>query len=262
MRTMFTRTGMQAYRLANTEFVPALSYEDSTPGRFRVGLSAEAIEEFPGLREVLRFRRVVHLVGADVGTAALTALVGAPSALLVVTTGPHGQLLSEFARLRGIEDRVGVITAVDGVDPDQIEQASSDRLSAGPDVVVDDLSTDLAAGRSSFDRWFPRLSPGGAYVFSRWSWDHFMLEGFLAASGEDDATVERLRRDAIAATRARPGGVLEAILPALVDAMLAADGDVAALAADKHWLVVQKAVAAVTPGAARRSPPAGRDEPI
>ena len=106
---MLTRTGVERFRLANTEFMPGLSSKDSTAQLFRIHKSAEAIQQFPRLRPLLHFRNVLQVIGEDAGSAALTSLVGAPAKLVVVSTvDASTDPLVEFARYRGIEDQLRI----------------------------------------------------------------------------------------------------------------------------------------------------------
>jgi hypothetical protein len=239
---MFTRTGLERFRLANTEFVPALSPRDSTSTCFRVHKSAEAILGAPRLRPLLRFRNVLQLTGDDVGSAALVALVGAPSKLVVASnTDASTEALREFARSRGIEDQLRVYTDVDSGDDTRLDEIVSAEFGAvGAEVVLDEASEDLAAGERTLAAALPLVPPGGSYVIERWAWDHFFLTGFVSALDPAAVDVEREVRAGVDRTIASRDGVLEELLPRLVDAMSNHPDVIAAVTASKHWLAVQR----------------------
>jgi hypothetical protein len=238
---MFTLVGPERLRLANTEFVPSLDVEDSSPSLFRVHTSAEGIQAFPRLRARLRFARVLQITGEDLGSAALTMLVGAPAQLVVVSSSDASpDALLGFAANRGFEDLLRVHLRVPLDDHSRLESIVADEFGEqGPDVVVDDTSQDLARGIELFDVLFPSISPAGAYLFLRWAWDHFILEGWLASDDELDEVGRTLKRaEGVESVRAVKGHVLEEILPRLLSAARARPDVVSAFTASRHWLEV------------------------
>jgi hypothetical protein len=248
---MLTPSGYERFRLANTEFVPAITVERSTPEAFQLQMSAEAIERFPALRPVLKFRNVVQLTGPDIGSAALTCLVGAPSLMIALAVGPADtELLLEFARRRGIEDRVHARGQLSIDDPETLRTAVEATLAGRSlDVVVDDVSEDLASGTKAFETLFPLVAPGGSYVIDRWAWDHFFMDGFAGVPQPDGTDPGRENRERFhAAVRESKGDVLERILPALVGLARRAPEVVASITASKHFLVVERGPAALEGG--------------
>ncbi len=239
---MLTPTGVFRFRLANTEFVSSFPAGPSTPSFFPVEMPAEAIEGFPSLCDVLRFKRVLQVAGRDLGSVALTALVGAPAQMVaVVNTDVAPESLVEFSRYRGIEDRLRVHRA-EPADSDQLTRLVAEEF--GPDgleVVIDHLSEDRDTGVRLFETLFPLIVPGGSYVIERWSWEHFVLESMLAgADATDGPTIEEQRAEAVQRVRATKGEVLEAILPDLVEAASSRPEFVAGVTTSRYWLEVRR----------------------
>jgi hypothetical protein len=239
---VLTRYGRHQFRLANTEFVASIAIEESTPQRFPLLMPPDAIAEFPRLRGLLQFRNVLQLSGADVGTAALTMLVAAPAKLVVVSDcAPDVDALVEFARYRGVEDRVRIIQNVAFDDRARLARVVEEEFALGElEVVLDDASDDLVMGRGAFDALFPVVAPEGSYIFERWSRDHFLVEGFLAVADPAECDVGQMRVDTVRRMRAEKGAVLEAIVPELLAALAFHPDVVAAMTATKHWLEVRR----------------------
>lgn len=251
---MLTRSGYERFRLANTEFVPAITVEHSTPDAFQLQMSAEAIETFPALRPVLEFRNVVQLTGPDVGSAALTCLVGAPSSLTALAFGAADtELLMEFARRRGIDDRVHAHAGFSFDDMPALRGAvESSMVGRSLHVVVDDVSEEFATGRQVFEALFPMVTPGGSYVVDRWAWDHFLIDGFAGVPQPDGTDPGSAVREQLhAALRERKGDVLEWLLPPLVRLARTAPDVVASVSVGKHFLVVERGPAELQSGAFR-----------
>ena len=96
---VLTPSGIYRFRLANTAFVPSFTGEGSTASEFRIHKSAEAIQMFPRLRDLLRFRNVVQVTGDDMGSVALTSLVAAPAKIVAVSAQDESAgALAEFAQ--------------------------------------------------------------------------------------------------------------------------------------------------------------------
>lgn len=236
---MLTSNGLGRFRLANTSFATGFSTGDSTSTSFRLHRSAEAIQDFPRLRPLLRFRNVLQLTTDDVGSAALTSLVGTPAKLVVVSTvSPPVDALLEFAAMRGLEDQLSIYTDVDVDRVRLLDIVDSEFGAGGVEVVLDDVSADLDTGRTVFDMFFPGLPPDGSHVIERWARDHFLIEGFV--SDVDPAEAEARRAEAVERTVGLRGEVLEAILSKLVVAQTARPDVVASITASKHWLAVRR----------------------
>lgn len=251
---MLVRSGYERFRLANTEFVPAITVDRATADTFQVQMSAEALEVFPALWPILRFRNVVQLTGADIGSAALTCLVGAPASMVALAMGAADtEQLEEFARRRGIDDRVVARAGFSLDDPVGLRAAVEASMAGRPlHVVVDDVSEELATGRGAFEALFGLVAPGGSYVVSRWAWDHFLVDGFAGVPQLDGADSERAVREQMhAALRERKGDVLEWLLPPLVRLARTAPDVVASVTVGKHFLVVERGPAALEVGSFR-----------
>ena len=244
---MLTRVWRERFRLANTEFLPSLSSDGSSARLFRIHKPAEAIEDFPRLRPLLRFRNILQLTGEDVGTAALTTLVAAPAKLVVLPTVDASlDALTEFARNRGVESRLRVHPGVALGDSRRLDCLIDHEFgSDGLEVVLDEASDDLAAGLHRFESLFPRLAAGGSYLIERWSWDHFILEALLAGAEADDDELARMRAEAAQRLLSRKGAVLEEIVPGLVEAVRLRPEVVAAVTVTKYWLEVRRGPATV-----------------
>jgi hypothetical protein len=245
---VLTPTGILRYRLANTEFVVSASGEGSTASVFRVTKSAEAVTSLPRLRRLLLFRNVLQLVGDDLGSVALTILVGSPTRIVAVSTdGGSTEALLEFAARRGMTDRVSVHQGVSMDDHERLSRIVAEfDLLGGVEVVIDDVSDRLVSGLGLFDTLFPQLGARATYVLERWSFDHFVLEGYLAAL--DPAEPERiddLRAEGLEKTRTTKGQVLEAILPMLVRALRARPDIVAGLEVSQQAIAVTRGPAAI-----------------
>jgi hypothetical protein len=258
---VLTPTSVYSFRLANTTFVPSYTGAGSTASEFRIHKSAEAIRDFPRLRDVLRFRNILQLTGNDIGSVALTSLVGAPTKIAAVSTQDESiEALAEFARRRGIVDQISIHPNVGVDDIGRLTQIVEDEFgSGGLEVVLDDVSERLETGERAFAALFPRLAPGGSYLIERWSWDHFVLEGFLVAVGETGGEQARAdeQRGAVQRVRAAKGEILEAILPKLVEAVRTRPDVVAAVTVGRHWMEVRRGPAPVDPSAFRLPRPAG-----
>jgi hypothetical protein len=235
---------LERFRLANTEFIPALSPHGSTANCFRIHQSAEAIEAFPVLRPLLHFRHVLQLTGEDVGSAALTTLVGAPASVVVVSTADgETEPLREFARRRGMEDRLRIFTGVDIENPSQLADIVHQEFGRdGLEIVLDERSDDMDTGRRVFEMLFPLLQVGGAHVIERWAWDHFLIESWIANAAPGECVPEEKRKESVAEVLAAKGQTLEALLPLLVDAARAHPEAIASVTASKHWLAVHRGV--------------------
>jgi hypothetical protein len=248
---MITPIGIHRFRLANTEFVPAMNGEGSTPEVFRIQKSAEAVGVFSRLRELLLFRAVLQLTRDDIGVAALATLVGAPRRIVVASTEQADvEPLLEFADRRGMSDRMVVQQCVDLEDEARLRELVTEQFGRDElEVVIDDASDRLGPGLCAFEALFPSLVPGGAYVLERWSWDHFFLEGFLRAIEDDDRErIESIRAQNIERVSAEKGNILEAILPKLVAGLRCRPDIVARLVVSKHALVVTRGPAPIEDG--------------
>jgi hypothetical protein len=246
---VLTPKGLLRYRLANTEFVISDSVGDSTPTEFRVRKSPEAITALPKIRGLLRFRNVLHVVDDDLGSVALTTLVGAPSAIVAVSTHVAStEALEGFAARRGIADRMHVHQGVSLDDGERLGRIVDEEFDgeSGLEVVIDDVSDRLATGLQLFETLFPRLTAGGSYIIERWSLDHFILEGILAALGpEDRANAHVMRAEGVVEVRDAKGEVLEALLPMLVSALRARPDIVARIVVSQQSLAVTRGTAPI-----------------
>ncbi len=256
-RPMLTRHSGDHFRLANTAFLPSFTAKRSFPTFFRVHLGPEAIECLPRLRPLLHFRNILQINGEDAGSAALTALVGAPAKIVAVSTSDVAtDALVEFGRNRGIEDRLHVYSSVELSDTARLARIVADEFgSDGLEVVIDDVLKNLETGLRLFEALFPRVAPGGSYVVRRWSWDHFVLDDMLADVEESGPSIEQLRADAAQGIETAKGRTLEAILPRLVEAARVRPEVVAGVTASKHWLEVRRGPARVDPSTFRLPEP-------
>src|SRR5690606_27765173 len=138
--------------------------------------------------------------------------VGAPTRLVGISAHRGSDdALQEFARLRGMEDRLVLHQGVPLDDQDALARIAADDFdTGGPEVVVDDFSDRLSTGLTVFETLFPLLTPGGSYIIERWCWDHFILEGFVRSIDPSDVeAVEDARSTALEHTRNQKGEVLE-----------------------------------------------------
>jgi hypothetical protein len=258
---MVTRVGVHRFRLANTEFEAAYSGKDSTASRFRINKPVEAIEGFARLRDLLRFKNILHLAGEDTGSAALTALVGAPAKLVAVSTHDvAADPVPEFARLRGIDDRLRTYHGVALDDRRLLAQIANDEFGAGGiDVVIDDASDRLAAGLSAFDTLFPLVKSGGSYIIERWSWDHFGLELMMAALDVEDArSLEAETKETVKRARATKGEFLEAIVRPFIDVARTRPDLVSSVSVSRYLMEVRRGPAAIDASTFRlKQDPAG-----
>jgi hypothetical protein len=237
------------FRLANTEFVISESGAGSTASVFRTTKSIEAVTSLPRLRPHLLFKNVLQIVSDDLGSLALTMLVGSPSRIVAVSTHsePTDPLL-EFAVRRGMLGRLTVHQLVSVDDRDRFRQILDDEFDAEPglEVVIDDVSDRLSTGLHLFETLFPHLTAGGTYVVEGWSFDHFVLEGYLSALDADDrARIDELRAEAVERTHTAKGEVLEAIVPMLVAALRARPDIVSGLEVTQTSVVVTRGPAPI-----------------
>lgn len=237
---MLTPIGYYRYRLANTEFHWSMDDEPSTAGIFRTRTPPDAMLSLPQLRDRLRFRSILCFSAEDGGDVALVALVGAPRRLVGVLVDRDPGPLEEFARLRGIDDRVRTMVGPppSAVDVDQL--ISREFGGEGPEVVIDVVSRGLAAGRAAFERLFPRVRAGGCFVIGGWATAHYAFHDFIAALDPADTAAIADTRKALLAEVLASGDLFEALVPALLRANRDRPDVVASVRASRHWLVVDR----------------------
>jgi hypothetical protein len=144
--------------------------------------------------------------------------------------------------------RVTVHQGVSVEDRERLERIAEDQFDdrEGLEVVIDDVSDRLEMGLQLFETLFPHLSAGGTYVVQRWSLDHFVFEGYLAAlDPADRGRVGEMRAEGAAETLARKGHVLEALLPILVRALRARSDIVAGVEVSQQSIAVTRGPAPI-----------------
>lgn len=78
--------------------------------------------------------------------------------------------LRDFIQRRGLGEVIRVHGGVDQADVAALERITDAELGDAPiDLVVDDASHRHALSVPTFDFFFPRLRPGGAYVLEDWA---------------------------------------------------------------------------------------------
>jgi hypothetical protein len=254
---MLTPTGYGRFRLANTEFIPALETGASTPACFYVQLPKELVAEFGRLRKVVQFGRILQIT-RDPGGAALTILVGAPRRLVVATSADKASsALYELASRRGYDDELRVITGVDVEDEQMVRGIATDEFDDGAiDVVIDDASRTGGPARALFEAVFPGLPAGSHYLLQNWASAHRMFQRFAEAGAWSASEREERVRQGIE----EQGQPLEALVPLLVAAARRRPDAIAGLVVMPQWIDVVRGPGGLEDGSLRLDPVAAPDD--
>jgi predicted O-methyltransferase YrrM len=165
----FTVDGV-AYRVA--DLYPGEG-ADAQPGEMVILKPRDVIERHEALVTADRPRTILELGIFAGGSTALLAQIAQPDRLVALDHTPTAcRPLERFIADHDLSDRVRTFYGIDQADADQLDRVVAEGFDGPIDLVIDDASHLEAQTRASFNRLFPRIRPGGAYVIEDWSWPH------------------------------------------------------------------------------------------
>lgn len=131
------------------------------------------VEGYASLIAELAPQRILELGIYSGGSTALLAQLARPEKLVAVDIMDGCAPLEQFIHDHDLGDVVAPYYGVDQADGERLQQVLAAEFGGRPlDLVVDDASHRADATRASFNRLFPHLHPGGAYLIEDWSWAH------------------------------------------------------------------------------------------
>jgi predicted O-methyltransferase YrrM len=180
------------------------------------------IEQYATLARELDAPNVVELGIYEGGSTALLALLLRPRRLLAVDlTATRVAALDAFIAAHALGETVRPYFGVDQADRARLEAILAGEFGTEPlDLVVDDASHLLDETTASFNVLFPRLRPGGVFVFEDWSWQHFHDDALARALAADETAAKEMMRRLLSGDVAPPSQkplsrlVLELVLTA------------------------------------------------
>ena len=136
----------------------------------------DVIERYEALIATDQPRTVLELgIFAGGSTALLSQISDAERLVALDFTSRPCEPLERFIATQGAADRVRTFYGIDQANSAQLDEvmaAGFGELDGSIDLIIDDASHLEAQTRASFNRLFPYLRPGGAYVIEDWSWPH------------------------------------------------------------------------------------------
>lgn len=187
------------------------------------------IEAYEALIDTTNPRRILELGIYAGGSTTLLAQLARPDKLVAIdhATQPCA-LLEQFIDSHGLRGVVAPCYGVDQANSAQLDDLMARELGGSPvDLIIDDASHLEPETRASFNRLFPHLRPGGAFIIEDWAWPHQRL-------------VHRDRRYQ---------GVtpLSALVCEIVLAAACRPAVIAGVTVDRSWTLVRRGTAALNP---------------
>jgi predicted O-methyltransferase YrrM len=131
------------------------------------------VERYEALIDAIKPRRIVELGIYRGGSAALLAQLARPEKLVVLDIRRDCEPLDDFIDAQELQGVVSPHYGVDQADVEHLDQIMASEFGGEKvDLIIDDASHLEPQTRVSFNRLFPHVRPGGAYVIEDWSWAH------------------------------------------------------------------------------------------
>jgi len=148
---------------------------DSTTTRFLLGKSRSMIEK---VLTALGGKTITHILDIGIfkgGSVVLYDQLFRPAKIVAVEfVSEPNKALAQYIQTHRRESEVKPYYGVNQADRRAMQKIlSSEFLSAGIDLIVDDASHLYAETRETFNLSFPYLRPGGHYVIEDWAWAHW-----------------------------------------------------------------------------------------
>jgi predicted O-methyltransferase YrrM len=143
----------------------------SEPTRFCLAKPPVIVDRYAAYLAELAPRTIVEVGILEGASTALFADLARPQKLVAIDhdDAPTAKLRDFIAR-RGLGDTVAVYGGVDQADVAALQAIVDAELGGAElDLVVDDASHRLELTRPTFNFFFPRLRPGGAYLLEDWA---------------------------------------------------------------------------------------------
>ena len=218
---------------------------------FTILKSDEMVQQYRDLLARFSNPRIVELGIFQGGSVALLAMMARPRKLVAIELEETPvQPLLELISSRGLGDSVRPYFGVDQADRARLADIVDAELGGAPlDVVVDDASHLYGPSVASFELLFPRLRPGGAYVIEDWAGQDAMAGGLASMLQDPDSPAHEGIARAMA--EGPPRVPLSRMALELTIAAGQSEETVAAIAIDRHWVVVHRGEADLDPGSFR-----------
>jgi predicted O-methyltransferase YrrM len=173
--------------IGDTEFNVAGLLQARSGRRLVIRKNRKMIVAIADVIKDLAARNIVELGIDQGGSTALLAQLAQPKKLVAIDKNPTPvAALQEYISSHGLEDSVKVYYGVDQADTASLDKIIDIEFGDEPlDLVVDDASHLLHETRTSFNRLFPWLRRGGAYMIEDWGWGHPALEAMAAEQSEE-----------------------------------------------------------------------------
>lgn len=209
-------TSDTTFELAGTAYLCDLYgvHRANEPTRFCLAKPRPIVERYAALLAEMAPQTIVEVGILEGASTALFADLAQPRKLVAIDhdEAPTAKLRS-FIERRGLDEVIAVHGGVDQADVAALERIVDADIGATPiDLVVDDASHRLALSVPTFNFFFPRLRPGGAYILEDWA------TGLRVGGPQDLDPGERplvqLVFDAIAAKGRHPGLIADVTVKA------------------------------------------------
>jgi predicted O-methyltransferase YrrM len=171
---MLTWTGDGTFEVDGIAYRCLTSLTQGGPeaDQFLVLKNRAVLERYQALIEADRPQRILELGIYAGGSTALFAQLARPQHLAALDYSPDPQPgLARFVAEHGLDDVVHLHYGVDQADTGALDEILHE-FDGPVDLVIDDASHLEPQTRASFDRIYPHLRPGGAYVIEDWAWAH------------------------------------------------------------------------------------------
>jgi len=202
-------TSEHTFQLGDTEYVCDMYgvRSDSEPTRFCIAKHPANIRRYAALIAELAPQRIVEVGILEGASTAMFVDLAEPQKLVAIdhAEAPSAKLRS-FIEGRDLGDTVAVYGGVDQSDVRALQRIADAELGGVDlDLVIDDASHRLAFTRPTFNFFFPRLRPGGAYLLEDWA-TGLRAEGPVQLQAAEPPLVELLYE--VLATKGRHPGVI------------------------------------------------------
>jgi hypothetical protein len=165
-------TSDDSFAISDVEYVcrPVTGRFPSTPDRFCLLKARWQVDWYAQLVSDLAPRTIVEIGMYDGASMALSEELTHPRKLVGIDRrDTESTALNEFIAARGLQTELRPFYGVDQTDVHRLDELLAAEFGNEPlDLVVDDASHLLDATRTTFNRVYPRLRPGGVYVIEDW----------------------------------------------------------------------------------------------
>jgi SAM-dependent methyltransferase len=171
--TWFELDGVEFHTLGDVDaFTPEFHRRSDRPSRadsFTLQKTRPMVDRYVDLVERLSPRSILEIgIFKGGGTALLAELVHPDKLVAIELNEERVPALDQWARERGLEDRVHTYYGVSQDDTKRILEIVRSEFDSALDLVIDDASHALAESRATFNALFPLVRPGGIYVLEDW----------------------------------------------------------------------------------------------